>query len=90
MFKANVKLIAELCSEGCFNGKRKKLFIPDPSKFIDEANKKGEGVLNLFLKQFTIGWIVSDAGMAIVSVVHCYVSIGQIDIGMLYHSQNCM
>lgn len=70
--------------------KEKLLFISDPSKFIDEANRKGQGILNLFLKQFMIGWIVSDAGMAIVSVVLCFVSSGHIDIGKLYHAQNCM
>lgn len=70
--------------------KMEKLFISDPSKFTDEANNKGQGILNLFLRHFMIGWIISDAGMAITSVVLCFVSIGKIDIGMLYHSQNCM
>lgn len=70
--------------------KEKISHFSDPSKFIDEANHKGQGILNLFLKQFMCGWIISDAGMAIVSVVLCFVSIGQIEIEKLYHSQNCM
>lgn len=63
-----------------------KFFTSDPSKFIEESNRRGELVSKLFLKYFLIAWCAFEASLAIISYVVCSMKYDQVNSDQLFYT----